>query len=289
MHICYADFCFATLYTMIKIRNAGKIPLLTVSFFYSVVNRTKDGNARSSGDGVKSNVSNRHDLNRYEKETTHVNTHSTDKSRKVSGTSNDSESDGKALLKITQDLVTNNHLNRECYLLLLDILNEYHNIISNPGRLQEFADDISVNLNVLLCVISNCLGNHFNSFRESIESKVDVFKTENINQIDNLPSAEDLVTLLFPQCMQVFMVTWMSSHNESFTDESDFSPSPKKRKLQDASPSPKNKKNIYRNLDKCESQQTNLFPFIQLILEFANNVLISGVAHVLYSRLLHST
>ena len=189
-------------------------------------------------------------------------------------------------LQVTQDLITNNYLDRECYLLLFEILNEYRSIISDSERLLNFDDDISVHLNVLLCVISNCLGHHFNSFKESIASKVEVFKTENINQIDNLPSAEDLVTLLFPQCMQVFMITWMSTHNRTLTCNSDFGPSPKKRKMQDAH---QVKEVTDKNFDKCESQPTNVFPFIQLILEFANNVLISGVAHVLYSRLLHST
>ena len=35
-----------------------------------------------------------------------------------------------------------------------------------------------------------------------------------------------------------------------------------------------------------DSSINAMYPFIQLILEFANNTLISGVAHVLYSRLL---
>jgi len=38
--------------------------------------------------------------------------------------------------------------------------------------------------------------------------------------------------------------------------------------------------------DDCE--ESHLFSFIQLILEFANGCLVSGIAHVLYPRLLHA-
>ena len=73
------------------------------------------------------------------------------------------------------------------------------------------------------------------------------------------------------------MVAWMGTNSEVDPN----GPSPKRRKL---------RKNFQQDgLQDTESQPPNVFPFIQLILEFANNVLISGVAHVLYSRLLHSS
>jgi len=41
--------------------------------------------------------------------------------------------------------------------------------------------------------------------------------------------------------------------------------------------------------DGGDSQENEkLFSFIQLILEFANGCLVSGIAHVLYPRLLHT-
>ena len=194
---------------------------------------------------------------------------------KESGT--EEEDKGISLLKIIVDLLLNNDLDNECSLFIWEILDEYRITLKDSAQLKNFTDQISLKFNVLLCVMSGNLGEQFSSFKKSISSNVDIFKTEHINEIDNLPSAQELVRLLFPHCMRIFMVTWMGTNSEIDPN----GPSPKRRKL---------RKNFQQDgLQDIESQPPNVFPFIQLILEFANNVLISGVAHVLYSRLLHSS
>ena len=194
---------------------------------------------------------------------------------KESGT--EEEDNGISLLEIVVDLLLNNDLDNQSSLFLWEILDEYRNTLKDSAQLKDFTDQFSLNFNVLLCVMSGNLGEQFSSFKKSISSNVDIFKTEHINEIDNLPSAQELVRLLFPHCMRIFMVAWMGTNGEVDPN----CPSPKRRKL---------RKDFQEDesQDK-ESQPPNVFPFIQLILEFANNVLISGVAHVLYSRLLHSS
>jgi hypothetical protein len=41
-------------------------------------------------------------------------------------------------------------------------------------------------------------------------------------------------------------------------------------------------------LKEDDAVSNEIYPFVQLILEFTNNCLISGVAHVVYPRLLYS-
>ena len=187
------------------------------------------------------------------------------------------EDKGISLLKIVVDLLLNNDLDNQSSLFLWEILDEYRITLKDSAQLKNFTDQIPLNFNVLLCVMSRNIGEQFSSFKKSISSNVDIFKTEHINEIDNLPSAQELVRLLFPHCMQIFMVAWMGTNSEVDPN----GPSPKRRKL---------RKDFQQDGSQdTESQPPNVFPFIQLILEFANNVLISGVAHVLYSRLLHSS
>ena len=194
---------------------------------------------------------------------------------KQSGTGE--EDKGFSLLKIVVDLLCNNDLDNQTSLFLQEILDEYRITLNDSTQLNNFTEHMSLNFNVLLCVMSGNLGHQFSRFKKSISSNVDIFKTEHINQIDNLPSAEELVRLLFPHCMRIFMVAWMGT--DGGVDPT--GPIPKRRKLR--------KDFQQESSQDTESQPSNIFPFIQLILEFANNVLISGVAHVLYSRLLHSS
>ena len=173
---------------------------------------------------------------------------------------------------------------------LFEIVCQYHSTTSNKSEIDKLSGDnfsIPTGLNISLCILSKLLGTKFRYFSEAITSRVEEFKLKHINQIENLPSAEEMVCSLFPLCMQLLMTSWMDPNmevnNDSSIKDHTYSPSPKKQKSDSANLS------ASKNND-AGSDQTNtcIYPFIQLILEFANNVLISGVAHVLYSRLLHS-
>ncbi|CAB4019370.1 Hypothetical predicted protein [Paramuricea clavata] len=109
--------------------------------------------------------------------------------------------------------------------------------------------------------IAQWLGTEFLKYQPDINERVTLFKQRNMSSIRNLPSAENLVNEVFPLSMLVFLCSWLQvplSHieNDADTEKSDG--------------------------------RSNLFPVIQLILELANESLVSGVAHVLFSQLVQS-
>ncbi|CAJ1068190.1 uncharacterized protein si:ch211-110p13.9 isoform X1 [Xyrichtys novacula] len=103
----------------------------------------------------------------------------------------------------------------------------------------------------LLSCIGRWLGQQFHAANNSISHKVEGFKVHHIEQISDLPPAEELATELFPEAMQTLLLHWMGLSEES-------------------------------TLVKRHSE----YPILLLILEFANHNLITGVAHVLYSSLI---
>ncbi|XP_044052282.1 uncharacterized protein si:ch211-110p13.9 [Siniperca chuatsi] len=103
----------------------------------------------------------------------------------------------------------------------------------------------------LLSCIGRWLGQQFHAANISISQKVEGFKVNHIEQISELPPAEELATELFPEAMQTLLLHWMGLSEES-------------------------------TLEKRHSE----YPILLLILEFANHNLITGVAHVLYSSLI---
>lgn len=109
----------------------------------------------------------------------------------------------------------------------------------------------SVYSSYLLTCIGRWLGQQFHAANSTISQKVECFKVQHIEQISDLPPAEELATELFPDAMQTLLLHWMGLCEES-------------------------------NLDKRRSE----YPILLLILEFANHNLITGVAHVLYSSLI---
>ncbi|XP_069136278.1 uncharacterized protein [Argopecten irradians] len=121
--------------------------------------------------------------------------------------------------------------------------------------------------NATLNIVSHWLGQEFHKFEPKISQRVEDFKQTHINCIDNLPPAESIVDIVFPSFMKELIVCWTSqSHpSPSVTNDHDYSPPVKKL---------------------CSSPA---YPLVQHILEFANHALVSGVAHVVYSRLRHST
>ncbi|KAL6114134.1 uncharacterized protein ACO6RY_04979 [Pungitius sinensis] len=103
----------------------------------------------------------------------------------------------------------------------------------------------------LLCSIGQWLGQQFHAANNSISQRVEGFKVQHIEQISDLPPAEELATELFPVAMQTLLLHWMGLSDES-------------------------------TVERRHSE----YPILLLILEFANHNLITGVAHVLYSSLI---
>ncbi|EDO39322.1 predicted protein [Nematostella vectensis] len=105
----------------------------------------------------------------------------------------------------------------------------------------------------LLCKLCKLIGREFNNAKPDIEAKVTQFKAKHILTIHSLPCAEEVVEELFPLYMRDLMWVWMGGEEQA-----------------------------------ARTPNSSLYPLMQLILEFANQTLVSGVAHVLYSRLLRS-
>lgn len=122
-----------------------------------------------------------------------------------------------------------------------------------------------------LTIVSMWLGSEFNNCSTTISRRVDEFKQQHINCIDNLPPANEIVDHIFPVFMSALLLHWqgfssiMNELNETqLMVEHNYNS--KKSKMEDFHTGPN-------------------YPLIQLILEFANNALISGVAHVVFSKI----
>ncbi|XP_029018148.1 uncharacterized protein si:ch211-110p13.9 isoform X2 [Betta splendens] len=146
----------------------------------------------------------------------------------------------------------------ETILLLLDSVDRYINghleekgVSETVLALLKAKDWGSVYSSSLLSCIGRWLGEQFHAANSCISRKVEDFKVQHIEQISNLPPAEELATELFPEAMRTLLLHWMGLSEES-------------------------------TLEKRHSE----YPILLLILEFANHNLITGVAHVLYSSLI---
>ena len=113
----------------------------------------------------------------------------------------------------------------------------------------------------IIAEIAHWLGKEFLNYHSLVNERVNLFKQRNMRSIGQLPSAKDLVGEVFPFPMQLFLCSWLDvplTENESRPDIVD------------------------------SGNGSNLFPVVQLILELANQSLVSGVAHVLFSQLVQS-
>lgn len=142
--------------------------------------------------------------------------------------------------------------------LLLDTTDGYMNghleekeVTQTVLALLKAKDWGSVYSSHLISCIGCWLGEQFHAANSCISQKVEDFKVQHIEQISNLPPAEELATELFPEAMRTLLLHWMGLSEES-------------------------------TLEKRHSE----YPILLLILEFANHNLITGVAHVLYSSLI---
>jgi len=142
-----------------------------------------------------------------------------------------------------------------------------------------------------LRLVCDWLGGEFARLRTTINQHVEMFKTDNIDRISDLPSARTTVHHLFPHCMILLMLRWMD--NSLCLDNL---PTSRDRQTVDVSHSEDSQSisEVWSHTELDHSyvaddlQESKLFSFIQLILEFANGCLVSGIAHVLYPRLLQA-
>lgn len=140
----------------------------------------------------------------------------------------------------------------------------------SPGYRNTFG--ISQENFIFLYLISDWLGNQFHDLEAAIKQNVESFKKENITCIDSLPSPETIIDTLFPSFMKTFVSNWLGFCSEDITGQN---------------PSELNVLSDHcyiEHTNKKESGNVN-YQLIQLILEFGSNCLISGIGHVVFSRL----
>ncbi|XP_021374827.1 uncharacterized protein LOC110464093 isoform X2 [Mizuhopecten yessoensis] len=153
------------------------------------------------------------------------------------------------------------------------LIQEYLDMLGTGGSTHNAYDTWgnSSQRNTFLHIVSQWLGQEFHKFEPKISQRVEDFKQGHINCIDNLPPAESIIDLVFPSCMKELVVSWTSRASPRGHRGSDHDYSPPVKKI-------------------CTSDSSSpAYPLVQHILEFANHALVSGVAHVVYSRLRHST
>ena len=154
---------------------------------------------------------------------------------------------------------------------------DFRNFLSENQNTDYTNDfDIDSEKNKLLCFICQWLGSELQNIRQVISAKTEQFKKSHITNIDNMPAPEIVVRNIFPQCMVDLLSHWM---DEEGLNEEDTKSSATLDQTTDS------------NEIKLEANVSSnkLYPFIQIILEFTNNCLVSGVAHVIYPRLLQSS
>lgn len=143
-------------------------------------------------------------------------------------------------------------------------------------------------------VLAEWLGSKFNREISQISERVVEFKQRNIDQINNLPQAKNLVNTLFPKPMVDFIMTWLGTRTEQRMASSDLGVT-LASDLEHVDGSHRTGHddhvgNSRQTLGKKRTEEGNsCYPLAQFILELANQTLISGMAHVIYPRLLQNT
>jgi hypothetical protein len=146
------------------------------------------------------------------------------------------------------------------------LIEEYVELCKDDKNHEEFQNEfhISPEKNIVLTIFSGWLGEQNASLQDSINQKAECFKLAHINCIDNLPPSEDIIEEVFPPHMKVLFSQWMTAGER----EAHHAGGKKPRLMKDT---------------------RGIFPFILLILEFANGAFISGVSHVIHAKLVHVT
>ena len=213
------------------------------------------------------------------------------------------------LQMLFQDYYQHDQLDKESF--PFDLLYEFylsHDCTSTSKACTSMEDDCwSDEHQLALCIISKWLGKEFNKYGASIAAQVEQFKSKNIDRINDLPPAGQLVHALFPPAMCCLLQNWMgfidNEESEQHLDHETVtchsgtsdegnetnSDHPKSREIHEPRPSKKPRQWVCDQHGDESRERTvkHLYPLIQVILEFANQTLISGVAHVLYTRLIH--
>lgn len=171
------------------------------------------------------------------------------------------------------------------YLVYRNLLNSYRSLCAKVGS-SEFAkvltkdEELMQGLiqqdplphqtmnDAMLQVVSEWLGKEFNTMTSQVQENVKAFKTKHIESIDKLPSPV-ITCSYFPRPMVTLFECWLSSASVATLE-------PSASGCCSAPPDSK----------RSRSAQFDIYPFVQLLLEFSNNALISGVAHVVYTQLL---
>lgn len=98
----------------------------------------------------------------------------------------------------------------------LDMVRDYDFIISDDVKLKSFCSPwgIGEKSNALLCLVSEWLGRKLFCFNDAIAKRIEEFKTQNINHIQDLPPPQVLVQELFPQCMQLLVSYWIGLYGD---------------------------------------------------------------------------
>ena len=147
--------------------------------------------------------------------------------------------------------------------------------------------DVGGRSGMWLQVVCSWLGAEFARLRTTVNQRVEEFKADNIDRISDLPSARTVVHRLFPHSMILLMLHWMDSMVGS-----ESLPKFRHGPTVDVSSLGASEVLNHRELDHSyvadDCEESKLFSFIQLILEFANGCLVSGIAHVLYPHLLQA-
>ena len=151
----------------------------------------------------------------------------------------------------------------EDFLLLVNMVDDQHDVFRNMfGMSRERF--------ILLQLISEWLGKEFHDLEGLIKENVEIFKKDNIMCIDSLPSPETIIKTLFPSFMTTFVINWLGFQNEDDT-------------LHNKSEATSD--HCYTQVTKLKGQANINYQLVQLILEFGSNCLISGIGHVVFSRL----
>lgn len=102
----------------------------------------------------------------------------------------------------------------------LELISNYSSLITDPTKLKSFRSTwgIDEKQNALLCLTCEWLGKHMNLFNETIAKKVEAFKLEHVSRIGDLPSAQNLVVEVFPECMQLLIGYWIGLYGTRSAD-----------------------------------------------------------------------
>jgi hypothetical protein len=165
--------------------------------------------------------------------------------------------------------------NRTQSIFPTEVLCKYNLMGPDPHLDDLFDNDFNIECrrNAVLCMLSEWLGNQFRTLSPMVEEKVLTFKKEHIGCIDNLPPATEIIDSIFPRCMSLFVYHWLTKGENvpqfTQTTKSTIQTHGKKSKI-----------------DYHSDSVSKIAPLAQIILEFANNTLISGVAHVVYAQVM---